>query len=96
MVFTKVAMTTDLYWIWFPLSPGFPPALPSLPWLGRRPRGHRQPSHKQAGGAHPAGGELPLENDEGGDEKGLWIERQVGHTNAKPNLTQPSNQAFET
>ena len=36
------------------------------------------------------------ENDEGGDEKGLWIERQVGHTNAQPNLSQPTNQAFET
>ena len=36
------------------------------------------------------------ENDEGGDEKGLWIERQVGHTDAQPNLSQPTNQAFET
>ena len=36
------------------------------------------------------------DGDGGGDEKGLWIERQVGHTDAQPNLTQPSNQAFET
>ena len=44
------------------------------------------------GGDGDGGGE----NDEGGDEKGLWIERQVGHTNAQPNLSQPTNQAFET
>ena len=68
MVFTKVSRITDLYWIWFPPSSGFPPALPGLPWLGRRPRGHRQPPHKQAGGAHTAGGELPLENEDGGDD----------------------------
>ena len=35
---------------------------------------------------------------DGGDEKGLRIERQVGHAvaDAQPHLTQPSNQAFET
>ena len=51
------------------------------------------PSDNDDGGEDGDGGGA---NDEGGDEKGLWIERQVGHTNAQPNLSQPTNQAFET
>ena len=51
------------------------------------------PSDNDDGGGDGDGGG---ENGEAGDEKGLWIERQVGHTNAQPNLSQPTNQAFET
>ena len=35
------------------------------------------------------------DDDDAGDKKGLRIERQVGHTDAQPNVTQPSNQVFE-